>query len=62
MLIINVSINYNSLTKVLQILIMPTELHDCHQHWMDKEMSVMERAGFLTPDERDNLQKGVGTS
>jgi hypothetical protein len=61
-LIINVSINYNSLTKVLQILIMPTDLHDCHQDWIKKELSGMERVGFLTPDEHDSLQMRVGTS
>ncbi|KAJ9394538.1 hypothetical protein DTO282F9_8527 [Paecilomyces variotii] len=57
----NTRFSYNSLIKVLNILIMPTEVHDVHQHWIGEEKLDMVLAGFLTPAEGHALTLGVGT-
>ncbi|KKZ61878.1 hypothetical protein EMCG_03668 [[Emmonsia] crescens] len=54
-------VNFNSVTQVLRIKIMPTELHDCHQLWMKNEMRHMLTDGFLNEAELDYLDMRVGT-
>ncbi|KAK2747704.1 hypothetical protein FQN55_004874 [Onygenales sp. PD_40] len=55
-------ISYNSLTQILTARVRPTNVHDCHQEWLDDEIYLMTRAGFLTHLEKRSLRMRVGTS
>ena len=50
------------MTKVFRVKVMPTELHNCHVHWLKDELGLMLHAGFLTLDEFRSLDLNVGTS
>jgi hypothetical protein len=53
---------YNSVDEVLQILIMPTDIHDAHQSWMVEELGLMFAGGFLLQNEWTLLRTRVGTT
>jgi hypothetical protein len=53
---------YDSLTKVLRIKVMPTELHDCCQSWWRLSEINLRRIGDLTDDEQAQLDVLVGAS
>ncbi|KAL1962232.1 hypothetical protein VTN77DRAFT_9888 [Rasamsonia byssochlamydoides] len=45
---IHARIHYNSVTQVLDIAVMPTQIHDCHQDWMLEEaVNVQESAEMV---------------
>jgi hypothetical protein len=54
--------SYNSYTRILNILIMPTEVHDTHQDWVNEEEKKMIFAQFLNQSEALLLKVRVGTS
>ncbi|KAJ9363747.1 hypothetical protein C8Q69DRAFT_482032 [Paecilomyces variotii] len=54
--------SYNSFVKALNVLVMPTEVHDVHQHWISSEKLDMVLGGFLTAAEGHALTLGVGTT
>ena len=54
--------SYNSYTSVLNILIMPTEVHDAHQDWINEEEKKMIFTQFLNQSEALLLKVRVGTS
>ncbi|KAJ9365593.1 hypothetical protein DTO280E4_562 [Paecilomyces variotii] len=54
--------SYNSYTQVLHILIMPTEVHDTHQDWIEDERIDMMATGFLSYAEGKILKTRVGTT
>lgn len=56
------SFSYNSFTKVLNNLIMPTNVHNVHQQWIHEENMRMALSGFLNAAEALGLKTGVGTS
>lgn len=56
------SINYNPVTKVFRVKVMPTEIHNCHVHWLKNELGDMVANGFLTLNEYKSLDFNVGTS
>lgn len=41
---------------------MPTDVHDCVQVWLHKQLTKWLRDGDLTPDEDDALWPASGTS
>ena len=41
---------------------MPTEIHDCHQGWLNLQMKEWFMNGHLTNDEFRRLDPRVGTS
>ncbi|CAP79912.1 Pc12g02850 [Penicillium rubens Wisconsin 54-1255] len=53
---------YDSLTKVLRIKVMPTELHDCCQSWWRLSEINLRRIGDLTDDEQAQLDVLVGAT
>ncbi|KAJ9213342.1 hypothetical protein DTO166G4_5149 [Paecilomyces variotii] len=58
----NPRFSYNSFTKVLNVLIMPTNVHNVHQQWIHEENMRMALSGFLNAAEALGLKTGVGTT
>ncbi|KAJ9215657.1 hypothetical protein DTO166G4_2763 [Paecilomyces variotii] len=54
--------SYNSFVRVLNILVMPTEVHDAHQDWIDEEIKAMFVSRFLDNAELFALKFRVGTT
>ncbi|KAE8340327.1 hypothetical protein BDV24DRAFT_164535 [Aspergillus arachidicola] len=57
----NARVNYNSVTWVLWVRIMPTEIHDLHQRWVGYSRSEWRAAGLLSRAEDRLLDVGIGT-
>ncbi|KAG2418182.1 hypothetical protein HFD88_001283 [Aspergillus terreus] len=55
-------VNYNAETRVLRIKIMPTELHDVHQRWVNNVICDWRAAGLITLQENRLICMGVGTT
>lgn len=53
---------YDSLTAVLRIKVMPTEVHDSCQDWWRLSEINLPRIGDLTEEEQAQLDVRVGTS
>ncbi|KAE8380910.1 hypothetical protein BDV26DRAFT_115638 [Aspergillus bertholletiae] len=58
----NARINFNSCTGTLWVRVMPTELHDVHQRWINYCRSRWTREGLTTEDEDRLIDVGVGTT
>lgn len=54
--------HYNSVTDTIWIRIMPSELQNCHQEWIQHEKTYWQVEGLLTWPETRNLHFFVGTS
>ncbi|KAJ9191511.1 hypothetical protein DTO164E3_6896 [Paecilomyces variotii] len=54
--------NYNVITSTIWIRIMPTELHDCHQNWINAQKFRWYRTGQITAHEYEYLRVMVGTT
>ncbi|EFR01840.1 hypothetical protein MGYG_04839 [Nannizzia gypsea CBS 118893] len=48
-------VGYNSLTRTIDITIMPTFVHDASHSWFTRELFSMYRSGFLTETEQDSI-------
>ncbi|PLB50604.1 hypothetical protein P170DRAFT_435794 [Aspergillus steynii IBT 23096] len=53
-------LHYNSVTKVLWVRLMPTEIHACHQLWVRNENYNWMVSGQLTLEELKKLRTKVG--
>jgi hypothetical protein len=53
---------YNSLTRTLRIIVMPTEIHDTAQDWWHRTAIRLDRSGDCTEYEELQLNPRVGTS
>ncbi|KAE8310213.1 hypothetical protein BDV41DRAFT_545790 [Aspergillus transmontanensis] len=52
-------IRFNSVTRVLWVRIMPTELHDAHQRWVAFSRSEWRARGLLIPEAGRRMGKKV---
>lgn len=55
-------INYNTVTKDLDILLMPSPIHNAHHEWIIRTMLILLDSGRLTLAENICLVREVGTS
>ncbi|KKZ63189.1 hypothetical protein EMCG_02394 [[Emmonsia] crescens] len=55
-------LNYNSVTRTLDVYIMPTRTHDSHQTWLYKEVARMLNTNYITPAEFNELDFMTGTT
>ncbi|KAF9888179.1 hypothetical protein FE257_009174 [Aspergillus nanangensis] len=55
-------VNYNSVTRILRLKLMPTALHDVHQQWINKCLVEWRFNGLITQQESKLLWGGVGTT
>ncbi|KAK6835887.1 hypothetical protein RU639_002079 [Aspergillus parasiticus] len=58
----SVRLNYNSHTNILRLKIMPIDLHDVHQRWINRAMMTWAVSGIINDAEADLLWSGVGTT
>lgn len=56
------SIHYSSVTRILRVHIMPTEIHECHTRWLTMEFNRMLVSNWLTLAESDALEISNGLS
>ncbi|KAL1982947.1 hypothetical protein VTN96DRAFT_634 [Rasamsonia emersonii] len=54
------SIHYSSVTRILRVHIMPTEIHECHTRWLTMEFNRMLVSNWLTLAESDALEISNG--
>ncbi|EGC41826.1 conserved hypothetical protein [Histoplasma capsulatum var. duboisii H88] len=55
-------LSYNSLTRKLNVYIMPTRTHDSHQTWIIKEVVNMLNTNYITLAEFNELHFMTGTT
>lgn len=55
-------VSYNSVSRILFVEIMPSNIHSCHSNWLTNQLDDMKDDGFITKDERRRLIIRVDTS